>query len=186
MPIGQSKIQTESIEHLIIVVRGRRVILDADLARIYAVSTKRLNEQIKRNVERFPDDFMFRLTRAETETLLRSRSQNATLKRGSNIKYSPCVLTEFGAIMAANVMNSPQAVRMSVFVVRAFVQMRELLTGTQELARQLKDLEARLTSRLDTHEAAIVKVLRSVMEILNPPPLPEPIRPKIGFNRGVD
>ena len=88
--------------------------------------------------------------------------------------------------MAANILNSPQAVRMSVFVVRAFVQMRELLTGTRELERQLKDLAARLTARLDTHEIAIVRVLRSVMDVLNPPPVPEPERAKIGFNRGQD
>jgi len=186
MTVTQSELQAESIEYLIVTVRGRRAILDADLAQIYGVSTKRLNEQIKRNFARFPDDFIFRLTRAEAEVVLRSRSQFATLKRGSNVKYLPYALTEFGAIMAANILNSPQAVRMSVFVVRAFVQMRELLTGTQQLARQLKDLEVRLTSRLDTHEAAIVKVLRSVMGILNPPPLPEPKRPKIGFNREVD
>jgi phage regulator Rha-like protein len=176
----------ESIEHLIFTVRGRRVIFDADLARIYGVPTKRLNEQIKRNLARFPEDFLLRLTRAEAAAVLRSRSQIATLKRGSNIKFPPYALTENGAIMAANVLNSPQAVRMSVFVVRAFVQMRELLTGTRELARQLKDLEAKLTARLDTHETAIVKVLRSVMDLLNPRPVPEPKRAKIGFNRGED
>jgi phage regulator Rha-like protein len=126
---------------------------------------------------------MVRLTHSEADAVLRSRSQIATLKRGANVKYPPYALTENGAIMAANVLNSPQAVRMSVFVVRAFVPMRELLTGTRELARQLRDLEARLTARLDTHETAIVKVLRSVMDILNPPPFSEPKRGKIGFLR---
>ena len=95
----------------------------------------------------------------------------------------PYAFTENGAIMAANVLNSPEAVRMSVFVVRAFVKMRELLGGTKELARQLADLERKLTARLDGHEIAIVEVLRRVMEILDPPPPPpEPPRRRIGFH----
>jgi hypothetical protein len=137
------KLSAESVEHLIFTVRGRRVIFDADLARIYGVPTKRLNEQIKRNLARFPEDFIVRLARSEADALHRSRSQIATLNRGSNVKYPPYARTENGAIMAANVLKSPQAMRLSRFVVRAFVQMQELLTGTRELARQLKDLEAR-------------------------------------------
>ena len=105
---------------------------------------------------------MFKLTAAESESLLRSRSQIATLKRGTNIKYLPHAFTEQGAIMAANVLNSPEAVRMSVFVVRAFVQMRDLLGSTKELAKQLAALEKKLTDRLDGHEAAIIQVLRRV------------------------
>ena len=88
--------------------------------------------------------------------------------------------------MAANVLNSIRAIQMSIFIVRAFVKMRAALTGTRELARQLRDLEAKRAARLDTHETAIVKVLRCVMDLLNPPPVPEPKRPKIGFNRGED
>ena len=115
---------------------------------------------------------------------LRSRSQFVTLKRGTNVKYLPYAFTENGAIMAANVLNSPAAVRMSVFVVRAFVKMRELLGGTKELAKQLADLEKKLTARLDGHEVAIIDVLRRVMDILDPPPPPpEPEQPKrrLGF-----
>ena len=125
---------------------------------------------------------MFKLTAAESESVLRSRSQIAILKRGTNIKYLPHAFTEQGAIMAANVLNSPEAVRMSVFVVRAFVQMRDLLGSTKELAKQLAALEQKLTDRLDGHEAAIIEVLRRVMDILDPPP-PEPETPKrrIGF-----
>ena len=97
-------------------------------------------------------------------------------------RYLPCAFTENGAIMAANVLNSPEAVRMSVFVVRAFVQMRDLLGGTKELAKQLAALEKKLTDRLDGHEAAIIQVLRRVMDILDPPPPPpEPPRRRIGF-----
>jgi len=103
-----------------------------------------------------------------------------------NVKYRPYAFTENGAIMAANVLNSPEAVRMSVFVVRAFVQMRDLLGGTKELAKQLAALEKRLTARLDGHEVAIVDVLRRVMDILDPPPLPpEPPRREIGFHVGM-
>jgi hypothetical protein len=118
----------------------------------------------------------------EAQTVLRSRPQFATLKRGQNVKYLPYAFTEQGAIMAANVLNGPQAVRMSVFVVRAFVKMRELLGGAKELARQLRALEAQLTARLDGHEAAIVDVLQRIMRLLDPPPEPEPPRRQIGFH----
>jgi hypothetical protein len=157
--------------------------MDSDLAEIYGVPTKVFNQAVKRNAERFPEDFCFRLTLDEAEAVLRSRSQFVTLKRGKNIKYRPYAFTENGAIMAANVLNSPEAVRMSVFVVRAFVKMRDLLGGTKELSRQLADLEKKLTARLDVHESVIVDVLRRVMEILDPPPLPpEPPKRRIGFH----
>ena len=160
---------------------GQKVILDADLARIYGVTTKRLNEQVKRNAKRFPPDFLFQLTAKEVDSL---RSQIATLKsgRGQHRKFLPYAFTENGAVMAANVLNSPAAVRMSVFVVRAFVKMRELLGGTKELAKQLAALEKQLTARLNVHESVIVDVLRRVMDILDPPPLPEPPRRRIGFH----
>jgi phage regulator Rha-like protein len=173
----------DDIGSLIRTIRGQRVILDFDLAHIYDVPTKALNQAIKRNAVRFPPDFMFQLTKEEAKIEFRSRSQFVTLKRGMNIKYRPYAFTENGAIMAANVLNSPEAVRMSVFVVRAFVKMRDLLGGTKELARQLADLEKKLTARLDVHESVIVDVLRRVMEILDPPPLPpEPPKRRIGFH----
>ena len=110
-------------------------------------------------------------------------SQIAMSKRGRGGRRTlPYAFTENGAVMAANVLNSPAAVRMSVFVVRAFVKMRELLGGTKELAKQLAALEKKLTARLDGHEVAIIEVLRRVMEILDPPPLPEPPRRQIGFH----
>ena len=169
---------------LIRTIRGQKVILDTDLARIFGVPTFRFNEAIKRNRERFPDDFLFQLTREEQESLT---SQIAMSKVGRGGRRTlPYAFTENGAIMAANVLNSPEAVRMSVFVVRAFVQMRDLLGGTKELARQLADLEKKLTARLDVHESVIVDVLRRVMEILDPPPLPpEPPRRRIGFHVGA-
>jgi hypothetical protein len=173
-----------NITPLIRTIHGQKVILDSDLARIFSVPTFRFNEAVKRNRERFPADFLFQLTAEEFKSLT---SQIAILKkgRGQHRKFPPYAFTENGAIMAANVLNSPEAVRMSVFVVRAFVQMRDLLGGTKELARQLADLEKKLTARLDGHEIAIVDVLRRVMEILDPPPPPpEPETPKrqIGFH----
>jgi phage regulator Rha-like protein len=175
--------QIATITSVIRTIRGKKVILDADLARIYGVPTKRLNEQVRRNASRFPPDFLFQLTKEEAETELHSRSQIATLKQGTNVKYLPYAFTENGAIMAANVLNSPEAVRMSVFVVRAFVQMRDLLGSTKELAKQLAALEKKLTARLDGHEVAIIEVLQRVMDILDPPPPPEPEKPKgrLGF-----
>lgn len=173
-------VSTDSLESRILTIRGRKVILDSDLAVIYGVTTKRLNEQVKRNTKRFPPDFLFQLTRDEAEAFARSRSQNATLKRGQNIKFLPDVFTENGAVMAANVLNSEQAVRMSVFVIRAFIRMRELLSGS--LAAELKKLEAKLTTRLDTHEAAIVDVLRRIMRLLDPPPAPRVPEKSMGFH----
>ena len=189
----------EQVEPLIHAVRGEKVILDSDLALLYGVAAKRLNEQVKRNRDRFPADFMFQLTAKESAASrsqfatsssqavdpkddARSRSQIATLKRGQNIKYRPYAFTEHGAIMAANVLNSPRAVQMSVFVVRAFLKMRALLGDKRELAKQLAVLEKELKQRLDIHEAAIVTVLQRVMDIIDPPSLPPgPDKPKIGF-----
>ncbi len=186
-----SKNAVLKVESLIKNIRGKRVIIDADLARIYGVTTKRLNEQVKRNIERFPTDFMFQLTTEETC----SRSQFATLNKENgmrsqfatalkrNVRHCPYAFTEHGAIMAANVLNSPSAVEMSVFVVRAFMKMREMLSGNKELAQQLAALEKKLTDRLDVHEVAIVDILQCIMTIIDPPPTP-PLTPKdpIGFH----
>jgi len=174
-------IPADSVESRILTIRGKKVILDSDLAAIYGVTPKRLNEQVKRNPRRFPPDFVFQLTKEEHGDL---RSQIATLKPGSgrHRKFLPYAFTENGAVMAANVLNSPQAVRMSVFVVRAFVRMRELLSGSHELAAELKKLEAKLTARLDSHETAIVDVLRRIMDLLDPPPLPPGSEKSMGFH----
>ena len=170
----------DDIGSLIRTIRGQRVILDFDLARIFGVPTFRFNEAVKRNRERFPSDFVFQLTPEEHSIL---RSQIAISSSHGGRRTRPYAFTEYGAIMAANVLNSPEAVRMSVFVVRAFVKMRDLLGGTKELARQLADLEKKLTARLDGHESAIVGVLQRLMQILDPPPPPpDPPRPQIGFH----
>ena len=172
----------ENISSLIRTIRGQKVILDTDLARIFGVPTFRFNEAVKRNRQRFPDDFLFQLTADEFQSLT---SQFAMLKkgRGQHRKFLPYAFTEKGAVMAANVLNSPDAIRMSIFVVRAFIEMRELLGSTKELAKQLAALEKKLTARLDGHEVAIIEVLRRVMDILDPPPPPpEPPRRQIGFH----
>lgn len=171
-----------SIDAVIHTIRGERVIIDADLAKIYGVKTKALNQAVKRNREKFPADFLLELTPTEAEQLRRSRSQNVTLKRGQNIKFAPFAFTEHGALMAANILNSAQATQMSVFVIRAFVKMRGLLTDTRELAKKLASLETELKSRLDSHETAIIEVLQRVMLLLDPPPGPDVPDKQMGFH----
>jgi len=169
----------EPVEPLLRVVRDERVILDTDLARVYGVETKALNRAVKRNADRFPPDFVFRLTRGEAGSL-RYQSGTSNTGRGGR-RNLPYAFTEHGAIMAANVLNSPQAVRMSVYVVRAFVKMRSVFSDSGQLARKLAALEKDLRSRLDLHETAIVEVLHRLMDLLDPPPEPAPKRPQIGF-----
>jgi phage regulator Rha-like protein len=171
----------EPIEILIRVVRGQRVILDSDLATIYEVSTTRLNQQVRRNAERFPEDFAFQLTPDEFAGLM---LQIATSKKGRGGRRKlPLIFTEHGAIMAANVLNSPRAEQMSVFVIRAFVKMREMLAQNKELAAKLMELERSLTDRLDHHEKAIVHILDKIKKLMEPPPEPETKRRQTGFLR---
>jgi phage regulator Rha-like protein len=180
--------RTDRIEECIYTVRGQRVMLDADLAAVYGVSTKRLNEQVKRNQDRFPEDFAFQLTPQEVAAL---RSQIATSRSDGNRsqiatgsqkhrdpRYLPYAFTEHGAIMAANVLNNPRAVQMSVFVVRAFVRMRAALADDRKLAA----LEKELKDRLNLQDAVIVDILRRFMDIFDPPALPVPPKKGIGFH----
>ena len=140
------------------VIRGQRVLLDADLARLYEVETKRFNEQIRRNPARFPPDFMFSLTPQEFAGL---RSQIATSNRGGR-RYVPMAFTEHGALMAASVLNSQRAVEMSVFVVRAFVQLREVLVRDHALADKLAALENRV-SQHDQSLSDLIEAIRALM-----------------------
>jgi hypothetical protein len=175
-----------SIEASIRTLRGERVILDADLAKIYGVETKVLNQAVKRNREKFPPDFLLQLNGNEVSALNRSQSVTGSLQRHRDPKSRPYAFTEHGAIMAANILSSPQAVQMSVFVVRAFIKMRAALTDTRELTRKLAALERELKGRLDTHESAIVDVLQRVMALLDPPPSPpEPPKPEMGFHAAL-
>jgi hypothetical protein len=168
-----------SQEPRIISVRGVKVILDSDLAKIYEVSTKRLNEQIKRNSARFPVDFVFQLNEDEMNNL---RSQFATSSLHGGRRYLPHAFTEHGSIMAATVLNSPKAIEMSVFVVRAFIKMRETLANNKTLALKLTELENKLTGRLNVHERAIVHVLGEVRKLMvSAEQSPDPPKRKIGF-----
>jgi phage regulator Rha-like protein len=144
---------------------GHRVLLDTELAALYGVSTKRFNEQVRRNRERFPADFMFQLT---DEELVALRSQIATLKggRGQHRKYMPYAFTEHGAIMAATILNSSRAVEMSVYVVRAFVKLRDLLSSNRELARRFAQLETRLDKKLTEHDEAIAAILSAIRQLM--------------------
>src|SRR5256886_12908994 len=178
---SESPVSVEQIDAMIHTIRGVRGMLDRDLAKIYGVPTFRFNEAIKRNRHRFPTDFMFQLTRAEFDSLTsqiampkpENSSQNAMSKTGRGGRRTlPYAFTQHAALQAANVLRSPRAVQMSVFVIRAFVKMRETLLGTRELAKKLAALEKKLTSRLDVHEAAILEVLQEGRHILNPPPQP--------------
>jgi hypothetical protein len=161
-----------AVESRILFLRHQKVILDTDLAQLYGVSVKRLNEQVKRNQERFPPDFMFRLTAKEQEVL---RSQIATSKVGrGGRRHMPYAFTEHGAIMAATVLNSKRAVQMSVFVVRAFVRLRQMLATNQKLAGKINELEC----RLETHDTAIQELIEAIKDLMAPEQNP---RERIGF-----
>jgi hypothetical protein len=155
-------------------LRGQRVLINADLARIYGVPTKRLNEQVKRNQRRFPEDFVFQLTREEA-VAVSLRSQIATLKRGAHIKHLPYVFTEHGAIQAANVLSSDAAIEMGVHVVRAFVRLRQWLGTQKAFAAKLNELESRVGQH-DEQLGAVIEALRQ----LTASPEPHHGR-KIGF-----
>ena len=176
--VGESRafiIPVERIQSRILLLRGQKVILDSDLARLYGVATGRLNEQVKRNAERFPTDFMFRLTREEFDALM---SQIATSNAGRGGRRTlPYAFTEHGAIMAASVLNSPQAVRTSVFVVRAFVRLRQTLASNSQLAARLEGLE----KAVDGHGRKIVAIV-DALKLLMPPPQ-EPPKEPFGFRR---
>ena len=156
------------------ILHGRRVILDDDLAELYGVTTKRLNEQVNRNKERFPEDFALRLTKAELTHL---RSQIATSSWGGR-RYLPRAFTEHGAVMLASVLRTPVAIEASIQVVRAFVRLREIVAANRELAQQLELLERRLVEH-DREFEVVFDAIRKLMQ-----PLPDPDKPPIGFETG--
>lgn len=166
----------EAIRSRILFVRGKRVLLDADLARFYGVQTRELNKAVSRNTDRFPEDFAFKLTQEETKALM---FQLGTSKPGRGGTRKPAtVFTEQGVAMLASVLRSSRAVAMSVAIVRAFVQLREMLSGNQQLAIKLAELERKLAS----HDGAIGRLFEAIRQLLADP---EPIHGrKIGFHRG--
>lgn len=194
--MGEDK-PAESIEHLeplIFAVRGRRVILDSDLARVYRVPTKALNQAVKRNADRFPEDFAFQLDDAEVgglrsqfvtlkqqladpEGVFRNRSQSVTgLRKHRNPAGRPWVFTEHGALMAANILRSEQAVRMSVYVIRAFVRLREELTANATILKRLAEIDRTLLK----HDTALRDIYLKLLPLMQPPP--DPPKRRIGFH----
>jgi ORF6N domain-containing protein len=167
-------ISLDVIERRILALRGHSVMFDRDLATLYGVETRTLNQAVKRNLDRFPADFMFRLTTKEAREHLSSRSQAVILKRGENVKYLPYVFTEHGAVMMANVLKSAPAVRASIQVVRAFVRIRQRAVSHELLASQL----AKLAGKVGKHDIELRNVFATLRAILEPP-----LRPKrpIGF-----
>lgn len=175
---ASSLLPLETITHRILLLRGQKVLLDADLAALYGVETRRLNEQVRRNRERFPEDFIFRLTAEEVEALNRSQFATGSQKH-RDPRFAPFAFTEHGAIMAATILKSQRAAEVSVYVVRAFVALRELLTGNKELALKLAELESRIERKLDSHDQAIAGLINAMRELMRPPE-PQKKRP-IGF-----
>jgi hypothetical protein len=171
-------IPVQDITQLIYSVRGERVILDSDLARVYQVPTKVLNQAVKRNRLKFPEDFMFEVNRNEAEDLQRLRSQFVTLKpgRGRHRKYLPYAFTEHGALMAATVLNSHRAVTMSIYIIRAFVKMREDLVTNAAILKRLSEIDKTLL----LHDAALRDIYHKLLPLLAPPP--ESPKPEIGFH----
>jgi len=173
-----TSVAVEHIAQSIRVLRGRRVLLDSELSALYGVATKRLNEQVKRNLNRFPENFIFRLSADELEVL--NRSQNATgSQKHRDPRFRPYAFTEHGAIMAAMVLNSQRAIEISVYVVRAFVKLREVVSSNRELALKLDELER----RMNTHDRAIAGILKAIRQLMNPP---APRRRGIGFTADLD
>jgi hypothetical protein len=196
MAAMKETLNEQRLEPLIFMLRGRRVVLDADLARLYGASTKRFNEAFKRNRRRFPEDFAFQLTIAEFEKL---RSQLATTiaQRTDSVRhnwsqfatssslhrgevYRPWVFTEHGALMAANILRSERAIQMSVFVVRAFVRLREHVAANTAVLRRLAEIDETLLR----HDVVLRDVYQKLLPLLQPPP--DPPKRRIGFHRDND
>jgi len=166
-------VSAQRIESSILVIRDQKVILDTDLAELYGVSTKVFNQAIRRNQDRFPEDFMFRLTPEEKGEVVTNCDHLRKLKYSSSL---PSAFTEHGAIMAANVLNSPRAITISVYVVRAFVKVRALVNTQKDFARKLEDLERRLVE----HDEKFEVVFTAIRELMRPPA--EPPKRRIGFS----
>ena len=164
-------IPTETVISKIFFIRNQKVILDTDLAKLYGVETKVLNQSVRRNLRRFPDDFMFQLTKEENTSL---RSQFVTLKKGQHSKYLPYVFTEHGVAMLSSVLNSERAIEINILIMRAFIKLREIISTNKKVEEKLKEME----EHLEDHEERIVKIIEIINRLLMPPE--KPIK-KIGF-----
>jgi hypothetical protein len=172
MASKKAVIRVGKIEERILLIRGDKVIIDADLAEFYGTSTKRLNEQVKRNKNRFPEDFMFRLTADEKSEVVAKCDHLANLKYSQSLPYA---FTEHGALMAAGILNTPRAVEVSVFVVRAFVKLRHSIAEYKELVQKL----SQLVRKLIRHDEQLMALMQAIRQLMNPEPIP--IRRRIGF-----
>jgi hypothetical protein len=176
-----AQVSGEQITQSILVFRGHKVLLDEDLATLYGVATGVLVQAVKRNIRRFPEDFMFQLTPAEW-AVLRSRIVIPTSSRGGR-RFAPYVFTEQGVAMLSSVLGSERAIAVNIQIMRAFVKLRELLASNKELARRFDELEARLDKKLTEHDQAIAAILSAIRELMNPP---TPKRRPIGFTADLE
>ena len=174
-------VSTEQITHSILVFRGHKVLPDQDLAILYGVTTSALVQAVKRNIGRFPKDFMFQLTPAEW-TVLRSRTVIPTPRHGGR-RFAPYVFTEQGVAMLSSVLGSERAISINIEIMRAFVKLREVLVSNRELAQRFDELEARLQKKLTEHDKAIAAILSAIRELMNPPP---PKKRGIGFTADLE
>ena len=166
--INHTVLELQSLEQIssrVLSIRGQKVLIDADLAALYGVETKRLNEQVKRNFERFPQDFMFQLTASEKAEVVANCDHLSKLKFSKTL---PFVFTEHGAIQAANVLSSKEAIEMGVYIVRAIVRLRELVLSHQDLTLKLNELEQHVEQKFQSHDQAITGLINMVRELMNP------------------
>lgn len=177
-PAQVMRVPSERIAHSILLLRGQKVLLDADLAELYGVETRVLVQAVKRNLDRFPEDFMFQLD-TEEAAALRSQSVISNAGRGGR-RYAPYAFTEQGVAMLSSVLSSPQAIAVNIEIMRAFVRLREVLAGNKELAAKLGELERKLKG----HDQAIAGILDAIRQLMAPPPAPKK-RP-IGFVTGEE
>ncbi len=166
VPVGK-------IEQRILLIRGEKIIVDADLAEFYGVPTKRLNEQVKRNKARFPDDFMFQLSAEEKSEVVANCDHLLKLKYSKTLPYA---FTEHGSIMAASVLNSQRAVEVSVYIVRAFVKIRRMIAENKEMSRKIVQIERHLAD----HDEQIIELVKAIKQLLKPEPPPK--KRRIGFH----
>ena len=162
-------LKPENIARVVLFIRGEKVILDRDLASLYGVTTKALNQAVKRNASRFPSDFMFQLTKEEYET---SRSQSVTLKRGQHLKYLPYVFTEQGVAMLSSVLRSVRAVEVNIAIMRTFVQLRRMMETNRDLAHKIDALEKK-------YDEQFAVVFAAIKQLISPP---APVKKQIGFH----
>ena len=171
--MSEALITQENIEHKILLIRGQKVMIDRDIAELYGVETKRLNEQVKRNSERFPENFMFQLTEQEKTEVVAICDHLADLKFSYQL---PFAFTEYGVAMLASVLNSERAVKMSIFIINTFVRLRQIMFTHKELAQKLEQLE----KRVDGHDENIKELIYSIRQLMSPLPAD---KKKIGFSK---